>query len=156
MHNRIGPVSVSSASLDDMVEVLDGANIIVHGFDGVVTRWTSGCENLYGWTREEAVGRVIHELLATVFPEPLEAIRARVRDSGAWAGEVTHRHKEGRSLHIASRWIAPGTADADGGVIVQTNNDISGLKHAEQDLAAREAHLRSILETVPEAMVVID
>ena len=39
---------------------------------------------------------------------------------------------------------------------MQTNNDITGLKHAQQDLAAREAHLRSILETVPEAMVVID
>jgi PAS domain S-box-containing protein len=39
---------------------------------------------------------------------------------------------------------------------LQTNNDISDLKLAQDDLAAREAHLRSILDTVPEAMVVID
>ena len=36
------------------------------------------------------------------------------------------------------------------------NNDITDLKSAEQDLFAREAHLKSILETVPDAMIVID
>ena len=30
------------------------------------------------------------------------------------------------------------------------------LKQAQAEIAAREAHLRSILDTVPEAMVVID
>ena len=37
-----------------------------------------------------------------------------------------------------------------------TNSDVSELKNAQLDLASREAHLRSILDTVPEAMVVID
>ena len=40
--------------------------------------------------------------------------------------------------------------------MLQNNNDITGLKRAQADLAAREAHLRSILDTVPEAMIVID
>ena len=40
--------------------------------------------------------------------------------------------------------------------ILEINNDITGLKRAQRELAAREAHLRSILDTVPEAMVVID
>ncbi|MEY9560581.1 PAS domain S-box-containing protein [Sinorhizobium fredii] len=41
-------------------------------------------------------------------------------------------------------------------MVVQTESDITNLRRAEADLAAREAHLRSILDTVPEAMVVID
>jgi PAS domain S-box-containing protein len=41
-------------------------------------------------------------------------------------------------------------------VVEQTGDDITNLRRAEADLAAREAHLRSILDTVPEAMVVID
>lgn len=53
----------SDFSLDEITRVLDSANIIVHGVDGIIRRWTSGCEALYGWTREEAVGRVVHELL---------------------------------------------------------------------------------------------
>jgi PAS domain S-box-containing protein len=33
---------------------------------------------------------------------------------------------------------------------------VTGLKRAQAELATREAHLRSILDTVPEAMVVIE
>lgn len=41
-------------------------------------------------------------------------------------------------------------------MVEQTDSDIAELRRAQADLAAREAHLRSILDTVPEAMVVID
>ena len=40
--------------------------------------------------------------------------------------------------------------------MLQNNSDITGLKRAQVEIAAREAHLRSILDTVPEAMIVID
>jgi PAS domain S-box-containing protein len=40
--------------------------------------------------------------------------------------------------------------------VLQNNSDITGLKRAQVEIAAREAHLRSILDTVPEAMIVID
>ena len=40
--------------------------------------------------------------------------------------------------------------------MLQNNSDIPGLKRAQDEIAAREAHLRSILDTVPEAMIVID
>jgi len=143
-------------ALDEIVTVLDGANIIVHGFDGVISRWSGGCEELYGWTREEAVGQVVHRLLATVFPQPVEEVRAHLRDFGSWKGELTHRHKDGHLLSIATRLITPRLGPASVPVIVQTNNDITQLKSAERRLAAREAQLQSILDTVPEAMVVID
>jgi PAS domain S-box-containing protein len=144
------------AILDDIVGVLDGANIIVHGFDGVISRWSGGCEELYGWTREEAVGRAVHQLLATQFPKPVEEIRRHVLVNGSWVGELIHRHKDGRLLHIASRMISPKLGDDAPRPIVQTNSDITELRLTERDLADREAHLRSILETVPEAMIVID
>ncbi len=71
------PATVTSPStLDEIAHVLDSANLIVHGFDGVVTRWTSGSEALYGWSRDEALGRVAHDLLETAFPEPFADIVA--------------------------------------------------------------------------------
>jgi PAS domain S-box-containing protein len=42
-----------------------------------------------------------------------------------------------------------------GGIVIFTH-DVTAVKAAETELAGREAHLRSILETVPEAMIVSD
>jgi PAS domain S-box-containing protein len=152
--DTIKPQVANDRSLDEIARILGGANIIVHGFDGVISRWTTGCEHLYGWKLEEALGRVAHDLLATTFPKPLEEIRTQLRRYGIWEGELLHQHRDGRPLWVASRWVAL-TSDA-GISILQTNNDISDLREAQTGLAAREAHLRSILDTVPEAMVVID
>ncbi len=140
---------------------LDGASIVVYGFDGVISRWTRGCEQLYGWTREEAVGQVVHELLATSFPQPLEDIRRWLRRHWRLGGR-TGAPAQGRSRTPRREPMGrPGFRGHSGeGLselsILQTNNDISDLKDAQTDLATREAHLRSILDTVPEAMVVID
>ncbi|WP_117194442.1 hybrid sensor histidine kinase/response regulator [Rhizobium terrae] len=142
--------------LDAVTNVLNDANLIVHGEDGIIGRWTSGCEQLYGWTRAEAVGKVAHELLATQFPQPIGEIRRHVRMHHSWEGEVVHRHKNGRAVFVATRWVAVNPSGGGSTVIIQTNNDITEMKRVQNNLAEREAHLRSILDTVPEAMVVID
>jgi PAS domain S-box-containing protein len=156
MNDQSTLTQAGEGGLDEIARVLDGANIIIHGFDGVISRWTTGCERLYGWSREEAVGKVVHELLATDLPEPLDQIREKVARHAVWQGELVHRHKDGRSIFVASRWVSASSVEPNRQFIVQTNNDISDLKRIQADLAEREAHLRSILATVPESMVVID
>jgi PAS domain S-box-containing protein len=146
----------TQTQLDAVFRLLDDANIIVHGFDGVITRWSAGCEALYGWSREEAVGQTVHQLLQTQFPIPLEDIRRHVVADHAWEGEVEHRRRNGQAVFVATRWVAV-TLSADAGpIIIQTNNDVTEMKRVQNDLAEREAHLRSILDTVPESMIVID
>lgn len=148
--------AITQRSLDQIVQVLDGANIIVHGLDGEISRWTAGCAELYGWTLDEARGRNVNDLLKTVFPQPFDEIFTALREHGSWKGELTQRRKDGRPIVVASRWVVVTGEDLTDLVIVAANIDISDLKYAQYDLAARESHLRSILETVPEAMVVID
>ena len=58
------------------------------------------------------------------------------------------------SFIAAAGFVAVGTAVAIGGEWFQRAQAEAGRVH--HDLARREAHLRSILETVPDAMVVID
>jgi len=93
--------------LDEIVRVLDDGNIIAYGFDGVVTRWSKGCEELYGWRRDEAIGRPLQHLLRPIFPMPLQAVYDEVRDRGIWMGEVTHHHRDGRTIYLASKLISP-------------------------------------------------
>ncbi|MCW1413744.1 PAS domain S-box protein [Rhizobium sp. 1AS11] len=154
-HRLVSPRTASPQELDAMVHVLDGADILVHRFDGTITHWSIGCENMYGWAREEAVGEKIDELLATKFPVPAENIREQLRSRGFWQGEIVHRHKSGHDIHVASRCVLVNLPDRDLAVI-QTNSDVSALRRAQEAVKSREAHLSSILDIVPDAMVVID
>ncbi len=147
--------ATSETDLDRIVRMFDVANLIVHGFDGIIQRWTSGCEQLYGWSAEEAVGKVVHELLDTRFPVDLDELRANVHSMGFWSGQVDHRRKDGVRLAIATRWTVLELGDPDT-LIVQSNNDVTLMQQVEDELRERQAHLQSILDTVPDAMVVID
>ncbi|WP_183930778.1 hybrid sensor histidine kinase/response regulator [Rhizobium mongolense] len=155
-HRFISPRTTSKQELEAIVRIMGGANnIIMYGVDGIVTEWSAGCENMYGWTREEAVGKAVEELLASQYPEPRENVSEQLRQQGYWQGEIIHRHKDGYDVYVTSRCMVVKPSDGEA-VIIQTDNDISDLKRAESEVNAREAHLRSILATVPEAMIVID
>ncbi|WP_337266712.1 hybrid sensor histidine kinase/response regulator [Oryzifoliimicrobium ureilyticus] len=154
-HRLISPRTATSKELDSLVHVLDGADIIIHSLAGTITHWSIGAESLYGWTREEAVGEKVFELLATQYPNPRNEILEDLKTRGFWRGEIVHRHKSGHDIQVATRCVLVNLADGQPAVI-QTNSDISALKKAEEAVRAREAHLSSILETVPDAMVVID
>ena len=46
--------------------------ILVTDMDGPIKYWNRGAEVQYGWSAEQAVGTVVHDLLTTVFPVPRE------------------------------------------------------------------------------------
>src|SRR5712671_3506643 len=62
--------------------------VFVRDMNDVITYWNRGAEERYGWTRQEAVGRVAHQLLQAVFPEPLEKINAELLRVDHWEGEL--------------------------------------------------------------------
>ncbi len=145
-----------SAEFNSLVDILDLANVIIHDMDGKILHWTTGCERLYGWSAQEAVGQMVHNILKTRYPLPRGEIVAALRNCGSWRGEIEHETKSGLTVCIASLWVARKSNDGSIRFVLQTNSDITGLKRAQAELATREAHLRSILDTVPEAMIVID
>src|SRR6188508_842032 len=133
---------------------LEHASAMVRSRDGTIRFWGRGMERLYGYTSHEAIGQSSHKLLRTEFPRPLADIEQELTDRGEWAGEFVHYRRDGQRRTIATEWSLWG--DAEQSVVTVINNDITDLKLAEQSLFAREAHLASILETVPDAMIVID
>lgn len=147
--------SAPAQDLDVIARVFDDTNVIIHGVDGVISHWTSGCERLYGWKRIEAVGKVVHTLLRTKFPRPIEDIRKDVYAGLTWESEIVHYHKDGHPMTIATRWVVFDALSPTPAVI-QTNTDVSETRKFQDDISEREAHLRSILATVPDPMVVID
>ena len=142
--------------LDQLVHVLDRAPAIVRKFDGEILHWGQGLHVLYGWTVGEALGRSSHELLATTFPRPLPDILAELLDTGVWQGELVRTHRDGHRVTVASRWELYQENKDDPVSVLEFDSDITETRKAQSMLKEREARLRSILETAPDALITID
>src|ERR1700736_1507721 len=96
----------SEAALREQASLLNLTHdsIFVRGMDDVITYWNRGAEELYGWTAEKAVGKVSHQLTQTVFPAPIDEIRAGLLLPGRWEGELGHTRADGTGGGGASRW----------------------------------------------------
>ena len=78
--------------------------IFVRDMNDVITYWNRGAQELYGWTAKEAIGKRAHELLQSVFPAPIEEIRAELLRSGRWDGQLEKTRADGTRVVVASRW----------------------------------------------------
>jgi two-component system sensor kinase FixL len=107
-----------------------------------ITYWNRGAEELYGWKGEQAVGKVTHQLLQTRFPQPLQEITALLFRTGRWQGELVHTKRDGTEAIVASRWSLQHDGQGRPVAILETNNDITERKRAEEELRRQEARLR--------------
>ncbi len=118
--------------------------VLVMDMEGVIRYWNRGAEERYGWPAEKAVGKVVHDLLKTVFPSPLEEIKAEVTCTGRWEGELLHTTKHGTPLVLTSRWSLQRDRHGAAVSILEINHDISERKRAEEALSRSNRELRAI------------
>lgn len=123
--------------------------IFVRDMNDVITYWNRAAEVLYGWKREQAVGKLCHDLLRTSFPAPRESITAELLDAGRWEGELTHTRRDGTQVVVASRWSLQRDERGRPLEIMETNTDITDRKEAEQRLRRAERELRTTIDTIP-------
>ena len=136
----------AEASLRERAALLDLTHdtIFAMNMDGVIRYWNHGAQERYGWTAEQAVGSNVHELLKTVFPAPLDEIKAEVTRAGRWEGELRHARKDGTHLVVASRWSLERDDHGAPAAIMETNNDVTERKRAEEALRRLNRELRAI------------
>jgi PAS domain S-box-containing protein len=130
--------------------------IIIKNLDDTITFWNEGAERLYGWTKEEAVGRKSRELFQTKFPEPYEKILKRLKSKGVWTGEKVHTTKYGRKLTVSSKWLARKNGKGQITQILETNEDITERKKALQEIAEAKQRLDAHMNNAPEAVIEFD
>ena len=104
---RTAELRESENQLRQRADLLDLATeaIMVHDLDGVLQFWNSGAEAFYGWTREEVLGRNVHQILRTKLPSPAEEIESVICEGGRWEGNLVQFTKDGREVVVASRQV---------------------------------------------------
>jgi len=136
--------------------LLDLSNdaILVRDGDDRISYWNNGAAELYGFSREEAIGHVSHELLQTEFPEPAERIAEQFLREGRWSGELTHTRKDGSQIVVVSRWSLDKDGWGNRKRILETNNDITEQKRLESGLRGSEERLRILANNLENQVLV--
>ncbi|MBN1608588.1 MAG: PAS domain S-box protein [Polyangiaceae bacterium] len=116
--------------------------IMVRDLCDRIVFWNRGAELRYGWTSQEARGRIIHELLETTFPATLDTIRQQLLAVGHWEGELQHSLRSGERITVSTRWALERDAQGEPCGILEINNDITARKQAEAALQQSEQRLR--------------
>src|SRR6185369_6246640 len=95
-------------------------------------------ENLYGWKREEVIGKNVHELLQTSYPISESEIEAELSRCGRWQGNLTQFTRDKREMIVASRQalkLKDGGVDA---ALLEINRDITAQLQAQEALRKTE------------------
>ncbi|HKO30823.1 MAG TPA: ATP-binding protein, partial [Nitrospiraceae bacterium] len=118
--------------------------VFVRDMSDVITYWNHGAEQLYGWKQNEAIGQISHQLTQTIFPAPLEEINDELFRTGRWEGELVHTRRDGTQVRVASRWSLQRDEQDRPAAILETNNDITERKRAEEALQIAQAELAHV------------
>lgn len=141
--------------------LIDGAkdySIYMLDPEARVTIWNRGAERLTGWSEAEVIGQpvdVFYPVDAVARGLHVDDLEQAIADGGLQTEDWRLR-KDG-SEFLAQVSTTPlyddqGTLRGFAKVV----RDITNQRAIEQELRSSEAHLRTILSTVPDAMVVID
>jgi PAS domain S-box-containing protein len=137
----------ASISLKSLLLDLSEEAIFAWDLASGIVEWNAASERLYGYSREEAVGRISHELLATIHPEPIDSVLRRLSQQQHWAGELRHRARDGGEVVVDSRQQLIHVGGRS--LILETNRDVRNRHPAE----VARARLAAIVESSDDAII---
>jgi two-component system, chemotaxis family, CheB/CheR fusion protein len=110
---------------------LSRSPIFVWDFESGILEWNRGSEELYGYTRAEALGKAPDALLNTeVEGSSFAALRELLIKKGSWSGELQHRTKDGRALTVESYIELERIGDRS--LLLESTRDVTDRKRWQQ------------------------
>jgi PAS domain S-box-containing protein len=133
----------------------DLAQAMVCDLDGIIRFWSGGMEALYGWSRDEAIGRRSHDLLETECSQPREQIEAELLRSGHWHGELKRRTRGGRQVVVASHWALQRDDAVKPAWIIEIDHEITAQKLAQSELQRAKTAAEQAVQSKSQALATI-
>lgn len=118
----------------DLLDLATEAIVVRSLKDGAIQFWNAGAEQLYGWSRDQVLGRDLHELLQTQFPASRAETEHALIATGSWQGKVSQRTSDGREIVLDCRKTLNRERDA----VLEVNRDITLEIEAQRALRESE------------------
>ncbi len=148
---------ISNQQMAELIALAHDA-IIVRSPTSTIISWNQGAERLYGWTEQEAVGRVSHELLQTIYPHSREVTRNLLTLHGQWEGQLMHTRRDGSQVIVESRQVLVRNESGQPSAILEINRDITErerMQREREEARASELALRETNQRMDEFLGII-
>ncbi|MCD6050884.1 MAG: histidine kinase [Verrucomicrobia bacterium] len=130
--------------------------IIVRDMEGRILYWNHGAEELYGWSREEALGKISHRLLKTEFLTPLKEMIAELYRTERWTGELIHVNRAGQRITVLARKTLDRDSAGKPIAVLENITDITTRKQAEEKVRVSEVRYRRLFEAAHDGVLLLD
>ncbi len=142
--------------LDELLVQENPDALVAISKNGEILHWNSAAEAIFGYSRDESLGRLIEELIV---PPDRTTEELRMRDDAVRRGlavyESVRRRKDGLLLHVSitTKAIRDGAGNLD--CFLSTKKDVTHLK-VRRDVQLVESKFRHLLESTPDAIVMVN
>jgi PAS domain S-box-containing protein len=123
--------------------------LVITDLDGRIIDWNPGAARIFGWSREEMLGRttaVLHRECdaQTLTPEILQGIR----EKGEWNGDIVFVRKNGSQGICTTRVIPMRDAEGKAFATLGVNREVTAEKAAEGSLIQEKVLLRTLIDAL--------
>jgi PAS domain S-box-containing protein len=118
--------------------------IIIWELNGAgIVYWNRAAEELYGFTREQAQGRVTHELLKTQSADGTHELETMLARYGVWVGDLRHTCADGRRVDVEARLSLMSQKERPW-LVLEINRDVTDRNRAASARDDIERQLRKV------------
>ncbi|WP_420562322.1 PAS domain-containing sensor histidine kinase [Thalassobaculum sp.] len=145
-------------SAELLLEVVDAAadSVMILDRDGRILAWNTASETLYGWRREQAVGRDADRLLQSWHPRLAGRTDTLLGEADTWEGELKRVTVTGEERRVEVRWRRILEPDRGVPLLIEYGRDITRLPALESEARLTAYRYRNLFQAMAAAFWELD